>query len=492
MPSWTDYTKKQQPSDNDLMMIEDVDANVNKRLEFSGLANWIVEKLKKNNVISGALKFKGSSAYASLPTNPEVNDYYYSPDGNGTDGAGYYAWNGTAWIFIGNNDKGVDSTFTVEGAAADSKAVGDKFAKVDSETASLKEDMSDVNRDVYMDVYNELYVEALLTYGYYINKNGVITENPSMAWSVSDYMDVSKASFMVYKGLTALGSENVNSAWYNSNKEIVSVFKQQTGENILQIPQNAKYVRFSIALGDSYDNKNFSCKSVVRTVKWEYYNYVNKFVGKNALVIGDSLTAALKWQLQLIRNLHMTIQTHALGGAGIKQIIDGATISGATLPPLSVEEVTDKDLIVFFGGTNNMHQAHGAVGDVYPANKTVCGEMQYAINKIFQLMKEANNLKCRVVCITPYCFGSTEWNDNALVKDGVGLADSIESIANYNGLPCFNAYNNSGINQFTWSVYTNNATAEDASGNKLDQLHLNDYGYAYLGDLITQFINTVA
>lgn len=145
MPSWTDYTKKQQPSDNDLMMIEDVDANVNKRLEFSGLADWIVEKLKKNNVISGALKFKGSSAYASLPTNPEVNDYYYSPDGNGTDGAGYYAWNGTAWIFIGNNDKGVDSTFTVEGAAADSKAVGDKFAKVDSETASLKEDIGNIS-----------------------------------------------------------------------------------------------------------------------------------------------------------------------------------------------------------------------------------------------------------------------------------------------------------------------------------------------------------
>lgn len=142
MPNWTDYTQKQQPSDNDLMMIEDVDANVNKRLEFSGLADWMVEKLKKNNVISGALKFKGSSAYASLPTNPEQNDYYYSPDGNGTDGAGYYAWNGTAWIFIGNNDKGVDSTFTVEGAAADSKAVGDKFAKVDSETASLKEDIS--------------------------------------------------------------------------------------------------------------------------------------------------------------------------------------------------------------------------------------------------------------------------------------------------------------------------------------------------------------
>lgn len=148
MPKWSEYTKKNQPSDNDIMMIEDKDANVNKLLTFSGLSDWIVEKLKKNNVISGALKFKGSSAYASLPTNPEQNDYYYSPDGNGTDGAGYYAWDGTAWIFIGNNDKGVDSTFTVEGAAADSKAVGDKFAKVDSETASLKEDLSDYSVDV--------------------------------------------------------------------------------------------------------------------------------------------------------------------------------------------------------------------------------------------------------------------------------------------------------------------------------------------------------
>ena len=162
MPNWTDYTKKQQPSDNDLMMIEDVDANANKRLEFSGLADWIVEKLKKNNVISGALKFKGSSAYASLPTNPEQNDYYYSPDGNGTDGAGYYAWDGTAWIFIGNNDKGVDSTFTVEGAAADSKAVGDKFAKVDSETASIKEDFVNLKKYVKGTNFPETWEQVVL------------------------------------------------------------------------------------------------------------------------------------------------------------------------------------------------------------------------------------------------------------------------------------------------------------------------------------------
>lgn len=201
MPNWTDYTKKQQPSDNDLMMIEDVDANVNKRLEFSGLANWIVEKLKKNNVISGALKFKGSSAYASLPTNPEQNDYYYSPDGNGTDGAGYYAWDGTAWIFIGNNDKGVDSTFTVEGAAADSKAVGDKFAKVDSETASLKGDISDLTdtiisidkSNVSENVDNYENIESTI-----IKSNGKLESNSyTTRFVVKKYINLTKASYTV-------------------------------------------------------------------------------------------------------------------------------------------------------------------------------------------------------------------------------------------------------------------------------------------------------
>ena len=201
MPNWTDYTQKQQPSDNDLMMIEDVDANVNKRLEFSGLANWIVEKLKKNNVISGALKFKGSSAYASLPTNPEVNDYYYSPDGNGTDGAGYYAWNGTAWIFIGNNDKGVDSTFTVEGAAADSKAVGDKFAKVDSETASLREDIDDLtNTIIYVEksnitenIDNYESIESTI-----IKSNGKLESNSyTKKFIVKKYTTLAKGPYVV-------------------------------------------------------------------------------------------------------------------------------------------------------------------------------------------------------------------------------------------------------------------------------------------------------
>ena len=49
--------------------------------------------------------------------------------------------------YPGLADKPVsDKTLSVEGAFADSKAVGDKFAKVDSETASLKEDIEGITK----------------------------------------------------------------------------------------------------------------------------------------------------------------------------------------------------------------------------------------------------------------------------------------------------------------------------------------------------------
>lgn len=47
MPAWTDYTSKTTPADTDEVMIKDFsDSNkANKRMLFSGLWNWIVNKL---------------------------------------------------------------------------------------------------------------------------------------------------------------------------------------------------------------------------------------------------------------------------------------------------------------------------------------------------------------------------------------------------------------------------------------------------------------
>lgn len=204
---------------------------------------------------------------------------------------------------------------------------------------------------------------------------------------------------------------------------------------------------------------------------------VSNLAGKKFLIMGDSLSAANKWQKELEAK-GATYTNHCLGGAGITTIVDGGSNSNGTLAPLTVDEVAGKDAIIFFGGQNNHKGAHGKVGDIYPTNATVAGYMQYAINKIYALLTEAGNLTCRVMVVTPYCFGASDYNTDAFQNDGVGLAQIIEDVANYNGIPVWNAYKNSGINPTTLAVW-------GAAAN--DKVHLNSAGYAHLGKLIAEF-----
>lgn len=47
MPKWNEYTEKELPVDNDILMIEDSENSVNKILKLKKLADWIVGKVKK-------------------------------------------------------------------------------------------------------------------------------------------------------------------------------------------------------------------------------------------------------------------------------------------------------------------------------------------------------------------------------------------------------------------------------------------------------------
>ena len=49
-----------------------------------------------------------------------------------------------------------DETLSIQGAFADSKAVGDKFKEVKAETGSLKEDIEDIDYIVFKDKINKL------------------------------------------------------------------------------------------------------------------------------------------------------------------------------------------------------------------------------------------------------------------------------------------------------------------------------------------------
>ena len=244
------------------------------------------------------------------------------------------------------------------------------------------------------------------------------------------------------------------------------------------------------------------------------------WANKKVLVIGDSLTAAGVWQKELSNLLGMTVSTHAYGGMGIIQCVDGSD-DGTSLMPLKIADVHDKDLIIFFAGYNNRGMADGAVGDCYNSvdgtDKTIAGYLQYAINKIYEKLlggKEDDvdydaNLSCRVAIVTPHCAGKYSYIDADGYDEypsGSGrsmktLAQTMEDVANHNSLPCYNAWKNSGINKFTWNEYASSSTpnsgkTEQGSGGpyywNADQLHLNkEKGYPYLGQRIAEFVGTI-
>lgn len=81
----------------------------------------------------------------------------------------------------------------------------------------------------------------------YINSTG--TEVSNNNWYTSDYIELDN-TLNTYSGISTSGNAPY-SAYYDSSKAYISSFKQATGTNILtDIPQNAKYVRFSINEGD--------------------------------------------------------------------------------------------------------------------------------------------------------------------------------------------------------------------------------------------------
>lgn len=89
------------------------------------------------------------------------------------------------------------------------------------------------------------------TEGKFISSNGNL--QTSEPWQITDYISVDGSAYIIYNGITTPGSSPY-SAWYASDESLVSTFKQQTGQNVLEVPQNAKYVRFSLYKSGATDD----------------------------------------------------------------------------------------------------------------------------------------------------------------------------------------------------------------------------------------------
>ena len=209
----------------------------------------------------------------------------------------------------------------------------------------------------------------------------------------------------------------------------------------------------------------------------------NKWYNKKVLVIGDSITAAKKWQLKLEELLKMNVTTHAKGGVGTIAMTDGdkglggdydnETDAEGTLYPLSITDVQDKDLIIVLPAYNDRGKEDGELGDCYNPNgggqSTIAGLIQYSINRIYEVLQSANNLKCKILYATPHCAGKYPWIDADGYEDWPAnsgrtmetLGNTIKKVCQYNNIPVCDLWHESGINKFNWTVFGSNPNAEN-------------------------------
>ena len=93
----------------------------------------------------------------------------------------------------------------------------------------------------------------------FLDKDGVeklSATNAGNTWYITDYMPVDNKGTFLYSYLNAPGDAPY-SAFYDANKNLVSVFKQKQGVETLEIPDGAAYVRFSVLQTNGVFNFHF-------------------------------------------------------------------------------------------------------------------------------------------------------------------------------------------------------------------------------------------
>lgn len=146
-----------------------------------------------------------------------------------------------------------DATLSVDGGFADSKTVGDKFAKVDSETASLKEDLSNLFSEPYIPVSDRTTVDI-------VNGNDVFS-NVSLK-SGNEYVVLSDYTGIIY----LYNEDNLQSRFYftngyceftpNTSRTMVSGSSTFTAKLIfVDVTNNPEYKDFLKKNGIDYAGK---------------------------------------------------------------------------------------------------------------------------------------------------------------------------------------------------------------------------------------------
>lgn len=338
-----------------------------------------------------------------------------------------------------------DETLSIQGAFADSKAVGDKFKEVKVETDSLKEDIEDIDYIVFKDKINKLTFNSE-------GSSSNITLNGNTITSIN-------ATKEQYKAF-------INTSLFENGKKYVVVmkFKNDSSTNIT-VYANAFSYKFEESIGKtqglgigkseisvmSYtarsDIRGFSIYSLQNasyTVEIYIYDVTDKdtsnidfsvggtkikilksdlekpYFGKILCTYGDSITAQQTWQDYIQRELGFSkYYNHGVGGIRLMAMATDECLAEIT---------EDFDVILVMGGTNDWAQDRtiGTENDINTDDQTFTGTFYGGLNALIKKLTTKYPTK-RIVFMTQTPTKNNN-GENFFLKKG-----SADGLKNSNG-----------------------------------------------------------
>lgn len=282
-------------------------------------------------------------------------------------------------------------------------------------------------------------------------------------------------------------------------------------------------------LGFVYKSLSFEYKQPIREKFYTFKTYVEikthnyedgqneifvDFSKKKILAIGDSQTAAFKWQNYLAHLIHADINTHAKGGIGMLEMVDGQIPQPQTngvdpnnfgvsyIPSLRTKDVVGKDYIIIMGLYNEnkcFEEYCGTKHDLYPRDTTYCGKFNYMVTRIKNELNKANNTKCTIILVTPHIFGKYPYNDkDAYHYKNIGMIDTLKTLSSYNDIKFCDLTNLSGIDSTNWNIYQSGKFLDKNSPyysiakypQNNDNLHLNHRGQMKVAVAVAKWMSS--
>lgn len=336
---------------------------------------------------------------------------------------------------------------------------------------------SDLN---YLNLLPELYIDGINSVSDYprLTLRILSSESAQQITLYSNYDTSAIANYwtdrnFINKGIVKLSQSNNSGV---TAYAFVDFTQLSATTSICITKDNVKEIAFSPSIA-AYLNDNR-----ILEVEENLKSLGSKWEGKRLLAIGASITTEWSWEKRWPSKcaaiLGMNVRVHAKGGIGLIQMVDGDGSGDAPegydpddfgveeLYALNSEDVTDVDVIVLHGMYNERSiakTAFGEITDMYPAQNTYLGRLQYAISRIYDELEKAGNKNCKVVICSAHKYGKYPYSNLSAYDDGEPIRLGAEMVAKYHSLYFIDLMNLGNINKYNWDKFSLSSSPYNAN-----------------------------